>query len=277
MANCSYCGKPAGPSNDSHNECMKLYVSGEYWIVAMIGAFVSNERQTQELKRAIDLVAKMSYIGSSALRPLILDGWKQAVDQALQDHVLTVREERALYQIARQFMLSDDEMKKDGVISRVDKAVIIRNIMQGVVPEFPVEDIRLPFNLQKSEKVVWLFADVDYYEQRARTRYMVGSKEVSASVAMTLYLKTTEVNAEVIESEEMVQIDNGILGVTNKHIYFAGSTKSIRINYDSIVTFKHYSNGLGVAQDTPQASSQAFVTDDGWFTYNLVANLARFA
>ena len=241
----------------------------------MIGAFVSNERQTQELKRAIDLVAKMSYIGANALRPLILDGWKQAVEQALQDHVLTVQEERALYQIARQFMLSDDEMKKDGVISRVDKAVIIRNIMQGVVPEFPINDIRLPFNLQKSETVVWLFADVDYYEQRTRTRYMVGSKEVSASVAMALYLKTTEVSAEVIESEETVRVDRGILGVTTNHIYFAGANKSIRINYSNIVSFKHYSDGIGLVQDSPQVSPQEFVTDDGWFVYNLVTNLAR--
>ena len=241
----------------------------------MIGAFVANERKTQELKRAIDLVAQMSYIGANALRPLILDGWKQAVDQALQDHVLTVQEERALYQIARQFMLSDDEMKKDGVISRVDRAVIIRNIMQGAIPEFPIDDLRLPFNLQKSEKVVWLFADVDYYEQQKRTRYMVGSKEVSASVAMALYLKTTEVNAEFVESEEKVRIDRGILGVTTKHIYFAGTTKSIRINYSNIVSFKHYSDGIGLVQDSPQASQQEFATDDGWFVYNLITNLAR--
>ncbi len=241
----------------------------------MIGAFVANERKTQELKRAIDLVAQMSYIGANALRPLILDGWKQAVEQALQDHVLTIQEERALYQIARQFMLSDDEMKKDGVISRVDKAVMIRNIMQGAIPEFPIDDLRLPFNLQKSEKIVWLFAEVDYYEQQKRTRYMVGSKEVSASTALALYLKTTEVSAEVIESEESVKVDRGILGVTTKHIYFAGSKKSIRIHYSDIVSFKHYSDGFGVVHDTPQASPQEFVTDDGWFAYNLVTNLAR--
>lgn len=275
MANCTYCGKAAGPGNHWHNECTKLYVSGEHWIAAMIGAFVSNERETSELKRAIDLVAKMSYISASALRPLILDGWKQAVDQALQDHVLTFREEKALYQIVSQFNLSDDEMKKDGVISRVDQAVIIRNIMEGIIPEFPVDDLRLPFNLYKSEKVVWLFANVDYYEQRTRTRYKVGTREVSASVAMALYLKTTDLSAEVIESEETVYVDSGIMGLTTEHIYFSGSKKSIRINYRNIVAFKHYSNGIGVVQDTEQASPQSFVTDDGWFSYNLVSNLAR--
>ncbi len=277
MARCSYCGKDAGPGNDTHNECMKLYISAEHWIVAMIGAVVANERKTHEMKKAIDLVAMMSYIGGNDLRPLILDGWKQAVEQALQDHVLTTQEELTLYQIARQFSLSEDEMKKDGVISRVDKAVIIRNIMEGVVPEFPIGDIRLPFNFQQSEKVVWLFADVDYFEQQTRTRYRVGSTEVGASIAMALYLKTTDVSAEVVESEETVHIDQGILAVTTSHIYFVGSSKSIRVKYKDIVSFKHYSNGIGLVQDSPQASPQAFVTDDGWFAYNLVTNLARRA
>ncbi|MDE2777222.1 MAG: hypothetical protein OXI77_14930 [Chloroflexota bacterium] len=254
---------------------MKLYISAEHWIVAMIGALVANEHKTSEMKRAIERVAKISFIHASDLRPLLLDGWKQAVEQALQDHVLTTQEETTLYQIARIFSLSDEEMKKDGVIARVDKAVIIRNIMQGVVPEFPLGDLRLPFNFQKSEKVVWLFANVDYYEQRARTKYMVGSNEVSASIAMALYLKTTEVSAEVIESEETVQIDSGILAITTQHIYFVGASKSVRTNYRDIVSFKHYSNGIGFVQDSQQSAPKAFVTDDGWFAYNLITNLAR--
>lgn len=277
MGLCVFCGKKAGSGLDSHKECVRLYVAGEDWIVSMIGAFVSNERDTHQLKQAIDLVAKMSYINNQARRPLIVKGWKQAVDQALEDHVLTVREERALYQIIRQFNLSDEEIKKDGAISRIDHARIIRNIMEGVIPEFPTDDLQLPFNFQKSEKVVWLFANVDYYEQRKSTRYRIGSQEFKADLATSLYLKTTDVSAELIESEETVHVDRGILGVTTKHIYFAGSQKSIRINYDNIVTFKHYSDGIGVVQDTPASSPQEFVTSDGWFTYNLVTNLARLA
>ena len=38
--------------------------------------------------------------------------------------------------------------------------------MDGNLPERVQVDGNLPFNLQKTEKVIWVFHDVDYYEQK---------------------------------------------------------------------------------------------------------------
>jgi len=35
-----------------------------------------------------------------------------------------------------------------------------------------------------------------------------------------------------------------------------------------------YSDGIGIHRDAASAKPQIFVTGDGWFTYNLVVNLA---
>ncbi len=42
-----------------------------------------------------------------------------------------------------------------------------------------------------------------------------------------------------------------------------------------IVPFNHYGHGIGVMRDAQTAKPQTFLPDDGWFVYNLVANLAR--
>ena len=68
---------------------------------------------------------------------------------------------------------------------------------------------------------------------------------------------------------ETVHADIGLLGLTNKHIYFAGSRKKFRVRHDSIVSFDPYDDGLGIMRDAQTARPQTFRTGDGWFVYNL--------
>ena len=45
--------------------------------------------------------------------------------------------------------------------------------------------------------------------------------------------------------------------------------------YDAIVAFGPYQDGFGIMRDAQTAKPQAFRTGDGWFPYNLAANLAQ--
>ncbi len=274
MGICIFCGREADAGSESHGACVDVYSNGKLWITSMIGAFVSNERELHELKYAINLVAKLSYINDVTMHSLVLEGYKQAVDQALEDHLLTVEEERCLEAIEANFGLTADDLENIGATMKVLHARIIRHISEGKLFEFPIGDIRLPFNVQRSETVVWLFANVDYYEQQTRSRVRIGAHEVSAELA-SLYLRSSELTAEVVEDEQMVRVDKGMVGITSKHIYFAGSRKRIRISYNDIVSFKPYTDGIGVVDDGRNRGTHIFLTEDGWFTYNLVANLAH--
>jgi hypothetical protein len=73
-----------------------------------------------------------------------------------------------------------------------------------------------------------------------------------------------------------VLVDTGLVVVTDKNIYFSGPAKSLRIPYTKIVSFLPFEDGIGVIRDTPTAKPQIFTNGDGWFTYNLVTNLAQF-
>lgn len=274
MGNCIFCGREAEAGSDNHGACVEVYGYGKRWITSMIGAFVSNERELHELKYAVNLVAKLSYIGDATMRSLVLEGYKQAVDQALEDHLLTVEEERCLEAIESSFGLTTDDLDEIGASRKLLHARIIRHVGEGKLFEFPTDDISLPFNVRRSETIVWLFANVDYYEQQTRSRVRIGTHEVSAELA-SLYLRSSELTAEIVEDEKMVRVDKGMVGITSKHIYFAGSRRRLRIAYNDIVSFKPYTDGIGVVDDGRNKGMHVFLTEDGWFTYNLVAHLAR--
>ena len=60
-----------------------------------------------------------------------------------------------------------------------------------------------------------------------------------------------------------------MLGLTTKHIYFAGRRKRFRVRYDKIVAFEPLSDGFGIMRDAQTARPQTFRTGDRWFAYNL--------
>ncbi len=122
---------------------------------------------------------------------------------------------------------------------------------------------------------MWVFQNVDYYEEKIRTRYVGGFQGVSIRIAKGLYYRTSAFKGERVQTSQTIHADIGLLGVTNKHIYFEGPSKRFRINYNKIVSFEPFSDGIGVQRDAQTAKPQSFSTGDGWFTYNLITNLAQ--
>jgi hypothetical protein len=91
-----------------------------------------------------------------------------------------------------------------------------------------------------------------------------------------LYYRTGAFEGHSVARTERTHVDTGLVGITNKHIYFSGELKSFRVPYAKIVSFEPFRDGIGIVRDAVTAKSQIFVTHDGWFTYNLVTNLAHF-
>ena len=108
-----------------------------------------------------------------------------------------------------------------------------------------------------------------------RRERRVPSHGLSIRVTRGLHYRASTFRSRLIEWEETVQADTGMLGLTTRHTYFAGSRKRFRVRYDRIVAFDPYEDGFCIMRDAPTAKPQAFPTGDGWFAYNLAANPAQ--
>lgn len=275
MGACMYCGKPAGWFKEKHKECDAQYKEACERILALArdaikgGAdFLATETKAREL-------ASRSFIQDATIAALFVKAWEDSVATALDDGVLSASEETALERARDHFKWTQDDLDKSGSYTKLVQSAVLRDVLEGKLPTTRVKlDGQLPFNFQKGERLLWAFGGVKYFEVRTRRSYAGGYQGFSVRIARGLYYRVGGFRGEPQVSAESVHADTGILGVTEKHLYFAGATKSFRVRYDKIVAFIPYSDGIGFQRDATTAKPQAFLTGDGWFVYNLVTNIA---
>lgn len=229
------------------------------------------EASLQQLARLLDESELSPYEG----RQLLARSWETAVSDALEDGVLSLDEEAALASYLSHFNLSADDVNSNQGHTNMVKAVIIREAAEGHVPQRLKVKGRVPFNLMKSEQLVWLIDDVEYMEVVTRRQRRGASHGVSVRIAKGVYYSPRTFSSQTHEWEETIHVDTGLLGVTTKHLYFHGARKRFRVRFDRIVSFEPYNDGIGIMRDALSAKPQSFVTGDGWFIYNLVTNLAE--
>ncbi|MCK4529296.1 hypothetical protein KAW18_18185 [candidate division WOR-3 bacterium] len=275
MGDCKFCGKPAGFLRGAHKVCEFLHNEAKNKIISLVENAGSQGGNLPSLEKNINEEAISGYIDKTKANQLMVEGWEKAVERAFDDGVLTDDEESSLTELMAHFSLSQAELDKNGAYSKIVKGAVLRDIFEGKIPERVKVDGNLPFNLQKTEKIIWVFQDVEYYEQKKKTQYVGGSQGVSIRIAKGLYYRAGAFKGERVETHETIHADTGLLGVTNKHIYFSGGAKSFRIRHDKIVSFEPFSDGIGLQRDAATAKPQSFVTGDGWFTYNLITNVAQ--
>ena len=167
-----------------------------------------------------------SGLSESNQHDLLVEAWEAAVESSLEDSVLSLDEEHALLRYLDHFDLSRFDVNDNGAHRNMIQSAMIREAAEGIIPD-RLGDLgrRVPFNLMKSEQLVWLIDDVDYYEVITRRERRGSSHGVSIRVAKGLYYRPSTFKSRAIEWEETVRQDTGLLGITSKHIYFHGPKK----------------------------------------------------
>ena len=275
MGKCVFCGKDAGLLRNSHKECEVRHSDGERKMIEGATSAALDTSLLDGFSAQLSTIAASSFISQDETKALLVKAFGAGIERSLGDDILTQDEESALTSYRDHFHLTQGDLDVDGAYTRLVKAALLRDVMNGDIRSRVNFEGDLPFNFQRSEQLVWLFQQVPYYEPRTRTTYSGGYSGVSVKVAKGLYWRTGGFRGNPVKHTEMTQIDTGLVGVTNKHVYFTGTVKSFRIKYEKIVSFSPFSDGIAIQRDAASAKPQVFKTGDGWFTYNLLTNLAK--
>jgi hypothetical protein len=282
LGTCKYCGKPAGLLRSAHAACEeqnqrreRVAQGGRQRIALEVLRALKGNANFDALEKTVEDIERSSFLSPAERKMLLVKGWESSVEGFLEDGILDPTEEHRLIDFKERFSLTQDELDKNGSLTKIAKAAVLRDVSNGVVPQRMSVDASLPINFQKGEQIVWVFARSDYLEDKTRRHYVGGSQGISVRVAKGFYFRTSAFKGRSVEQTERVHIDTGLVVVTDRNIYFAGAKKSVRIPYAKIVSFEPFSNGIGIMRDAASAKAQIFVTGDGWFTYNLVTNLSR--
>jgi hypothetical protein len=276
MANCRYCLQPAGLLKKFHKECLEKYEGTKSKIELLIKDFIKGDSNNLlgKFKEDLTVLATNNFINNTELNNLIVGGWEKSVEGAFEDGILSNEEENHLIEVATYFGMQDENLNKNDYYQKLIKGALLRELMEGKIPERIKIDGDLPFNFQKNEKVVWLFQNVELLENRTRRQYVGAYQGVSVRITKGIYYRTGGFKGNPVNTVETIHTDTGLLATTDKHIYFQGAIKGFKIPYNKIVSYTPYSNGIGVQKDGVSAKPQSFITNDGWFIYNLITNLS---
>jgi hypothetical protein len=275
VSNCIFCGKPAGLFHNKHHECAEKHEVGRRQITNLILQLPSSPDSVGSVASRIKQVAEQSFISGSERNHLSVAAWSSAVDSSLHDGVPSEEVEKRLVDLKEGLAFSSGDLLQTDAWDRMAKSAVLRDLLNGVIPKRMRFDENLPLNFQKGEQVVWAFDQCDYLEEKTRRQYVGRSRGVSVRIMKGVYCHIGEFKGHPIDRTERVHVDTGLVAVTTKQIYFSGTTKAFRVPYTKIVSFEPFSNGVGIMRDAASAKPQILITHDGWFTYNLVTNLAR--
>ncbi len=243
-------------------------------MIALAAQAARGQVNLDSLESKLLEIARSSYIPTDQVKEALIRAWENTVDHFLDDGDLSAEEEKQLSAFKERLALSQEVLDRRGAYSKLVKAAVLREVMEGTIPPRITVAGDLPFNFQKSEHLIWVFPNTAYYEDKTRRQYVGRSQGVSIRIAKGIYYRVGAFRGHPVETTERVWVDTGLLAVTNKHIYFAGLRKSLRIRHDKIVSFIPFEDGIGLQRDAATAKPQIFVTGDGWFTYNLLSNVS---
>ena len=110
----------------------------------------------------------------------------------LTTRMLTRSEEYNFKIIHTALGLNDAYEVTDWGMDRLAKAAIIRELMEGRLPTQHESWMGSSFNFQRSEQLIWAFRNVDYYEERPRSRYKKTSREAKIRFVRGVYYMRTD-------------------------------------------------------------------------------------
>ena len=277
MGACRYCGQPAGFLRSKHQACEQKQRQAWAAMVTLAASAAEGNGDLSGLRDQLASHAAAGFMPTDRIDEALVEAWERSVNHLLEDRVLTADEERCLVAFKDRFALSQDALDKHGAHSRVVKSAVLRDVMEGRLPQRLSLTGALPFNLQKGEHLIWLFVNTRYYEDRVRREYVGRSSGASIRIARGLYYRVGAFRGHPVDTTARVLVDTGVLGVTQKHVYFAGPAKAFRIRHDKIVSLLPFDDGVGLHRDAASAKPQIFLTGDGWFTYNLLVNVSHLS
>lgn len=228
----------------------------------------------QRLKREIAILYRSHRVRKSEIRELIVSGWVMTVYSIIDVEPLTEAHEERLLAIVDEFDLKQNELDSDGAWSKLVKSGVLRDIAQGIASCRIRIGGELPFNLQAGEHLIWVFKDVEMYEERIVTSSSrLGFDGLSVSFGMGVYFKAGSFEKPIAVNKERALRAEGLMAVTNRHLYFDGGESCLfRTRLDDIFSVQAYRDGIEIRTDERGDLSQAFRTGDGWFAYNIVKN-----
>ena len=199
MSHCEFCGRPAGVFRKRHPDCSEKNRKGRETLVEVARKTLAGHANFDDLQSKVAQLAEECFITPDQQRDLLVGAWEHGVEESLEDDLLTDEEESRLASLQQRFQLPQEFLDRKGALTRVVKAAVLRDLVNGKVPS-KVTSPNLPFMLQKSEALVWVFPDTQFLLEKVRRHYEGRSAGVSIRICRGVYYRASAFKGYPVET-----------------------------------------------------------------------------
>jgi len=248
---------------------LSLDIYAKYWCNFFENYLVGldkNGKMAEEYYKLLKDIKQGQY-AADALNKMFLTILHKKFAVCLDTGMIEEETEAELSDFIEQSTLSGTAaLNNDFIFQKLVQLLVIRDIKEGR----PVTRIKidyLPILLGKKEEVIWVFKNVDGYEEKTGRRYEGGSSGVSMRICKGVYYRVGTNKGYSVSYQYQNPLGRGIFIVTNKNLYFIG-TKQVKLSISKILSFKPYDDGITLIKDGVTPRPYTFVGCDSWFIIN---------
>jgi hypothetical protein len=272
---CIYCGKKVGSLKNKHIECEKKYLEGKNQIVDIIRDSILFGSDYKEIDDLITIIAKENYIKNEKLNESILIGWDNAIRKFIDDGNFSSDVDTNIAKFNTHFNFSKDELDKNNSYQKIIQLFLLRDVINGNLFNYSEGNEKLTFKLNDEEVLVYVFKNVKLFEKDSKTMEENGFSHHRLKISNGIYYKPQAFKENPIQTQKLIHLSDGMVGLSNKYIHFMGTNENFKIKYDQIASFIPFNDGVGILEYDSTANPKIFRIKNGWFGYNLIINLAQ--
>lgn len=195
----------------------------------------------------------------------------QAAENFMKDGLLTDDEEKRIDDYIYMLGLSTSNLPakyQGSEISRIEQSKMLKQLQKGVIPQ---TNIAAPILLGRDETVLWCYDGVTMWQEKIKKEFVGGHSGFTFRIVKGVNYRTGSFKGHPVEHSYMDNAGTGSLYITNKHIIFHSTERSIKIPYKKIIGLNPYQDGMGVQQDGANAKKLVFQGFDCSFVMNIMS------
>jgi hypothetical protein len=274
MANCIFCGEPAGMFRSQHKECAAAHAESlaklPQIFIGYIGLAEAPVRPNA-LRTGADATAKEGFLSAEEYRSEITKGLGLAIRATLTDRSLTDAELARIQEIMNQFGLETKDVVASGAYDLMVQSLVLRDLDKGMFQNRLRIEEAIPINLKKDEVILWMFKGVSRSEPKTSVSYSGSSQGVSFRIMKGVSYHVGAFKGHRIETPTLASKGSGDLYVTSTAVYFVGSLGSFTVAHKKISAVEQYSDGISVVPSS--GKSQIFLLSDHRFAAELILKI----
>ena len=241
----------------------------DFWPEFFKAYFLKDDNTRIEDYKKLILSIKSNGEISAKIDNALLSVLETKILEYLSDGIIDKEEETELSRFIEDTTLLDSNLlHESNAYHKLMQSLILRDIQEGrEIERLQVEG--LPILLGKKERLLWVFRNVQGYEEKTGSRYVGGSRGVSMKVCKGVYYRVGASKGHSVEYQYQKDLGTGIFIVTNKNLYFIGGNQ-VKMGFAKVLSFEPYSDGILLVKDGANPKPYTFVGFDSWFVVNVM-------